>query len=160
MARAIVANDASALRALFSTPVVFRAVTPRRFWDADTSVGVADIVLGTWFGADKRVTDLTLLDVDRLGDVDKVSYRLGVVLDAGPSLVEQVAYYSEKDGQITHMRLVCSGFRRVPPGEQGLPKTRMTPPYPYRVGPAANDARRPPRSGADMAAAPVEKDES
>ena len=44
-------------------------------------------------------------------DVQKVSYRMTVDLPSGPSLVEQVAYYSEQDGQITHLRLVCSGFR-------------------------------------------------
>jgi hypothetical protein len=111
MAYAIAARDATALRALFSTPVVFRAVTPGRFWDAETPVEVADIALGTWFGPDKAITGITSIDTDTVGDVHKVSYRMTVLLASRPSVIEQVAYYSEERGRITHMRLVCSGFR-------------------------------------------------
>ena len=42
-----------------------------------------------------------------------VSYRMSVSTESGPSLIEQVAYSTEKDDQITHLRLVCSGFRSV-----------------------------------------------
>jgi len=101
------------LRGLFSTPVTFRAVTPRRFWDAETGVGVADIILGIWFGPDKQVTDITSLETDSVGDAEKVSYRLSVDLESGPSVIEQVVYYTETNGQITDLRLVCSGFRPV-----------------------------------------------
>lgn len=114
LADAVATKDEAALRALFSTPVTFRAVTPRRFWDAETPVGVADIVLGTWFGPDKRVTRVIAVETGIVGDVNRVCYRMAVDLDSGPTEVEQVAYYSEADGLITHLRLVCSGFRAVP----------------------------------------------
>jgi hypothetical protein len=110
LALTIAAKDAHALRALFSTPVVFRGVTPRRFWDAETPLGVAEIVLETWFGPDKTITDVISVETDTLADVKKVSYRMAVDLPSGPTLIEQVAYYSEENGQITHLRLVCSGF--------------------------------------------------
>jgi hypothetical protein len=110
MAQAIAAHDAAALRALFSTPVTFRGVTPRRFWDAETAVDVADIALGNWFGPDKTVTGILSIETDTVGSVQKISYRMAVDLPAGPSVVEQVAYYTEQNGQITHLRLVCSGF--------------------------------------------------
>ena len=113
LAHAIAAKDGDELRALFSTPVIFRGVTPRRFWDAEDPVGVSDIVLGTWFGPDKTITELISIQTDTVGDVEKVSYRMLVDLEAGLSVIEQVAYYSEQDGQITHIRLVCSGFRLV-----------------------------------------------
>jgi hypothetical protein len=111
LAEAIVARDTSTLMALFSTPVTFRGVTPRRFWDAETPVAVADIILGTWFGPEKTVTAVTLVDTDTVGDVEKVTYRMAVDLESGPSVIEQVAYYTERDGRITDIRLVCSGFR-------------------------------------------------
>ena len=114
LADAIATKDEAALRALFSTPVTFRAVTPRRFWDAETPVGVADIVLGAWFGPDKRVTRVIAVETDTVGDVSRVGYRMAVDLDSGPTEVEQVAYFSEADGRITNLRLVCSGFRPVP----------------------------------------------
>jgi hypothetical protein len=108
---AIAGRDQAALRALFATPVEFRAVTPRRFWDAETPSEVADIVLGTWFDESKQTTDLCLVEDDAVGDALKVSYRMSVLTDAGPTLIEQVIYYAEQDGRITHLRLVCSGFR-------------------------------------------------
>ena len=52
------------------------------------------------------------IHTDTVGDAQKVSYRMAVDLESGPSVIEQVAYYSEDDGQITQLRLVCSGFRR------------------------------------------------
>jgi hypothetical protein len=111
LAHAIARQDATALRGLLSTPVTFRAVTPRRFWDAETAVGVADVILGVWFGPDKHDTDITSLETDTVGDVEKVSYRLRVDLGSGLSVIEQVIYYTEADGQIVDLRLVCSGFR-------------------------------------------------
>ena len=114
LAHAIATKDARVLRSLFATPVTFRAVTPRRFWDAETPVGVVDIVLGTWFGPDKRISALTSVETDVVGDVAKVTYRMAVEVDSSPTMVEQVAYYSEADGLITHLRLVCSGFRPSP----------------------------------------------
>lgn len=113
LADAIAAKDGGELRALFSTPVIFRAVTPRRFWDAEDPIGVSDIILGTWFGTDKTITEVISIQADTVGDVRKVSYRMAVDLESGPSVIEQVAYYSERDGKITQMRLTCSGFRPV-----------------------------------------------
>jgi hypothetical protein len=113
LAHAVVAGDVHAFTGLFSTPVLFRAVTPRRFWDAETPLGVADIVLGTWFGPGKTVTDVLFLATETVGDVQKVTYRLAVSLESGPSVIEQVAYYTEQDGRITELRLACSGFRPV-----------------------------------------------
>ncbi len=113
LAHAIAAQNAEVLRSLLATPVTFRAVTPRHFWDAETAVGVADIILGIWFGHDKQVTDITSLKTDSVGDVQKVSYRLTVHLPTGPSVIEQVAYYTQTNGQITDLRLICSGFRPI-----------------------------------------------
>ncbi len=112
MAYAIAAQDAEALRPLFATPLVFRAVTPRRFWDAETAVEVADdIVLGAWFHAGVVVEQLSILEVDTVGDVAKVSFRMTLALESGPAVVEQVAYYTLREGLIADIRLVCSGFR-------------------------------------------------
>ena len=117
MATAIADRDAVRLRRLFATPLVFRAVTPRRFWDAETAVAVVDdVVLGTWFHPGTQVTGVTLLENDTVGDVQKVSYRMTVRRDGAEAVVEQVAYYTARDGAITEMRLVCSGFRPVPVG--------------------------------------------
>ncbi len=114
LAHALAAQDAPRLRALFATPLTFRAVTPRRFWDAETAVEVVDdIMLGTWFGSGVTVTGIDELESDEVADVHKVRYRLSVERDAGRAVLEQVAYYSVSDGLISDIRLVCSGFRPV-----------------------------------------------
>lgn len=113
LAHAIADHDADRLRSLFATPVVFRAVTPQRFWDAETPMGVVDVILGTWFDPSKQVTELTVLESDAVGDVGKISYRMAVTMDSGDTMIDQTAYYSTAKGQIAHLRLACSGFRPV-----------------------------------------------
>ena len=113
LALALADRDADRLRGLFATPVMFRAVTPRRFWDADTAVGVVDVFLGPWFGDDVVVTDVLALATERVADVDKLSYRLAVLRAGSPAVIEQVAYYTADAGRINDLRLVCSGFRPV-----------------------------------------------
>ena len=112
LAQAIAAQDAAALRALFATPVIFRAVTPKRFWDAETAVeAVDDIVLGAWFGPGTVVTGLQVLDSGTVADVEKVSYRLTLERDGAPAVAEQAAYFTTGGGMITQIRMVCSGIR-------------------------------------------------
>src|SRR4051812_34761743 len=98
MAHAIAARDENALRSLFAADVVFRAVTPRRFWDAETPVGICDIVLGAWFDPTKIVTTITSLESGAVGDTRKVAYAMSVELSTASTMIEQVAYYSEQDG--------------------------------------------------------------
>ena len=112
-AAAIEVRDRTALRNLLATPVQFRAVTPRRFWDAETPSDVVDIVLGTWFDESKQITQVSLVEDDTVGDISKISYRMSVATESGPTVIEQVAYYAVHDDQITDVRLVCSGFRSV-----------------------------------------------
>ena len=111
LAAAIATRDQAALHDLFSTPVQFRAVTPRRFWDAETPAEVADIVLGTWFDQSKTTTHVDVVQDDAIGDTQKISYRMSVGTSTGPTVIEQVGYYTQRDGRITHLRLVCSGFQ-------------------------------------------------
>ena len=111
MAQAIAAKDRNQLVSLFADPLVFRAVTPGRFWEATTPAEVADLVLGTWFEPDETVTGVMDLETDTVADVHKVTYRFSLETGSGPAVVEQVAYYSLTDGLVSQMRVVCSGFR-------------------------------------------------
>ena len=106
-------RDRAGLRALFTTPVRFRAVTPRRFWDAETPIGVEDIVLGTWFPDSMTVTDVRMLERDSIGTTGTFGYRLSMDTLDGPTVVEQVGYYQVTDGLMSDVRLVCSGFHRA-----------------------------------------------
>ena len=78
-----------------------------------TAVEVVEVIVGAWFGPDTHVTDVISLATDIVGDVQMVSYRLSVDLEPGPSVIEQVGYYTSTDDHITDLRMVCSGFRPV-----------------------------------------------
>lgn len=80
--------------------------------DAQALIGPFAIFRHSRFGPDKVICDVTPIVTDTLSDVEKVSYQIAVDLDSGPSLIEQVAYYSVTDGQITDLRLVCSASAR------------------------------------------------
>jgi hypothetical protein len=114
-AHAVATVDSSALLALLSPAATLRAVTPSRFWDAETATDIVEeIVLGRWFGPPKRVTDLLEVSHDLVGGLDRVRYRLAADVDGTATVVEQVAYYTCGEGRITSLRLVCSGFRPRP----------------------------------------------
>ena len=118
---AIAGHDTTALLGLLPTPVTFRAVTPTRFWDADTAIGVVDIVLGTWFSPDRSITEVESLELSTVEHVARLDYRLAVETSSGPAVIEQVAYYTEQDGRIADLRLVCSGFL---PRDEASPRAR------------------------------------
>lgn len=110
-ATAVAAQDGAALRGLFALPVRFTAVTPRRFWEADTAPGVADeIVLGAWFGPGVEVLALESVEAGELKGLGRFRYRMLVRSDGVTSRVEQSGYVSADEGRIAAMRLVCSGF--------------------------------------------------
>ena len=106
---ALGARDESALRALFTADVDFRAMTPRRVWEATTPDGVADIVLGHWLSADYEpsVRDARF---GRVGDREYLSYRADVDRGEGPQQLEQHAFLTTVDGRISWMRVLCSGY--------------------------------------------------
>ena len=111
---AIAGRDYEALAQLLGTDVEFRALTPRRAWEAN-SCGDAIKVLRTWFG-DCDIECVVGLTTGNIADRQHVTYRFrGEHPEVGPFVVEQQAYYEETDGHITWMRILCSGFRADPP---------------------------------------------
>jgi len=50
---------------------------------------------------------------DDLADRKRGGYRLRVKRPDGQYLIEQQAYLSERDGQISWLRIMCSGYRRA-----------------------------------------------
>jgi hypothetical protein len=113
---AVVAGDADGMRGLLAGDVDFRAVTPRRAWEAGTPDDVLDIVLGHWFTPADGPRELVKTSRDRFADRERVDYRMLVHGPDGDTLVEQTAYYEVRDGRIGWMRIACSGFRRVDGG--------------------------------------------
>jgi hypothetical protein len=114
-ARALAAKDDAALRVLLADPIDFQALTPRRHWQAATPGEVVDqIVLGRWFDAGDDIQGLEYLSKGRLPGREHVSYLLRVRNADGDHLVEQQAYYNSEDERITWMRVLCSGYQKLP----------------------------------------------
>jgi hypothetical protein len=114
-ARALAAKDSDALRALMADPIDFQALTPGRHWQASVPGEVVDgIVLGRWFDPGADIQGLEYLSQNRLPGREHVSYLLRVRNADGDHLVEQQAYYNSEDGRITWMRVLCSGYQKLP----------------------------------------------
>ena len=109
--RSIADGDEEALLALLDPSVDFRALTPGREWEASTAADVADVVLGRWFAAPRRIESIERADHATVGDRERVGYRFRATTPEGETVIEQQAYFDVAMGRITWMRLVCSGFR-------------------------------------------------
>lgn len=111
-ARALGTKDAAALRKLLRADIDFRAMTPGRFWEAaDADTVVDDIVFGKWFEPTDDVREIISIETTDVGRRHRVGYRFGVANADGDFVVEQQAYYDvDDDGQISWLRVACSGF--------------------------------------------------
>ena len=83
---------------------------PRRPWEAQTAEETLAI-LQTWFDSTRVVDDVLGVRSDIVGDRHSVTYRFAGEEPQGRFVIEQHAYYTERDGRIGWMRVVCSGFR-------------------------------------------------
>lgn len=112
-ARALAAKDSARLAELLHPEVEFRALTPRRSWEADGPEATIAILLGTWFEESDQIEAIEQLESDAFADRQRVGYRFSVSNPEGQFLVEQQAYLSEQDGQIGWLRVLCAGYRPV-----------------------------------------------
>ena len=106
---ALASKDREALLGLLDPAVEFRALTPRRAWEADSAETFVDeILLGTWFDDGDRIDEVVAV-----GARYRVGYALGVTNPEGPHLVAQQAFYELDDGRITWLRIMCAGYQPV-----------------------------------------------
>lgn len=113
-ASALAAKDRDAMRELLHPQVEFRALTPRKAWEADDPEAVMEIVFGTWFDDGDSIEALESVETDVVADREQLRYRLAVTNSEGSFVVEQQGYLTVgEDGRIEWMRLVCSGYRPV-----------------------------------------------
>jgi hypothetical protein len=114
LGKAIATKDRAGLLDVLAPELDFRAMTPNRFWEADTAGEVVDdVLLGTWFAPSDHIDALDDLQTGAVADRDRVAYRLRVSNDEGTFLVEQQAYFEVTDDRITWLRIMCSGYRPV-----------------------------------------------
>jgi hypothetical protein len=111
-ANAIAAKDQAGMRELLHPEIDFRAMTPKRIWEAD---GPDDILsaVAFWFDEGDEIEAVEAIETDRFADRQRVGYRLRVRNTEGVHLVDQQAYLSERDGQIGWLRIMCAGYRPI-----------------------------------------------
>ena len=115
-AQSLASKDFSAIERLLHPNLTFRGLTPgkaRFLWESHEPHSVVTDILQQWFEDTDRIESLLSLDLDRVGDRNRVSYRFAGSNPDGKFVVEQQAYYSVTDGKISWMSVVCSGFRPI-----------------------------------------------
>lgn len=110
-AHALAAKDFETIRELLDADVDFRGLTPGRAWEASGSDEVIAEVLRQWFEPSDVIEEIESLQTGAFADRQRVAYRFRGANPGGPFVVEQQMYYSERDGRIEWMRVLCSGFR-------------------------------------------------
>lgn len=112
-AEALGRKDFAAIGGLLDPEIDFRGLTPGRAWEASGASAV-DEVLRHWFEESDQLDEILEVKTDAFADRNRVAYSFrGRNPDFGPFVVEQQAYYMERDGRINWMRVLCSGFRRT-----------------------------------------------
>ena len=109
-AQALAAKDAAAIRALTTPNLDFKALTPRRFWEASTQDELVEILFGSWLEPSDEVVALLSTETSEVATRRRVAYRVHLRNATGDSLMEQQMYYQETDGRISYARIMCSGF--------------------------------------------------
>jgi hypothetical protein len=108
---ALGAKDFERLTTLLDPEIDFRGLTPRRAWEATGSNAVVEGILRRWFEDSDEIKQVLAVETDSFADRERVGYRLRIHNPDGQFVAEQQAYYTARDGRITWMRVLCSGFR-------------------------------------------------
>lgn len=110
---AILARDLSRACGLLHPAIDFRAMTPKRVWEAEGPAGVEE-VLRAWFEHPERdVERVEPTEPASVEDTLRVGWRVHGSDAGGRFLYEQQAFVRERDGQIVWLRVMCSGPRPV-----------------------------------------------
>lgn len=110
-AEAFAAKDFPRVSALLDPQVSFRGLTPNRAWEASSALAVVEEILSAWLEDSDLIDELLEVETGDFADRRHVSYSLRGHNQNGPFVVEQHAYFTENEGRIDWMRVLCSGFR-------------------------------------------------
>jgi hypothetical protein len=111
-ARALAAKDAAGLKAALRPEVDFKAMTPGRFWEAESANDVVDdIMLSRWFQPTDSIEALEHLEASSVGARQRVAYRMRVRRDGDVFVVEQQAYFDVEQDRMSWLRIMCAGYQ-------------------------------------------------
>src|SRR4051812_26096202 len=110
---ALAAKDTETLLDLFAPDVVFRGMTPGRFWEAGSPGDLLN-VLYQWFEPSDVIEAVENVEVGAMVDRGRVDYRFRIRNSDGLFAAEQRGYFDlDDDGRIVRMHVMCSGFRAI-----------------------------------------------
>jgi hypothetical protein len=109
-AQALAARDFDKLQSLLDPDVEFRALTPRRTWEADGDSPTVDL-FRKWFDDATVIEQVDEVDTHAVADRQHLVYRFSGHDEGGPFVIEQQVYFTERGGRMNWMRMMCSGFR-------------------------------------------------
>ena len=115
-AQALAAKDHGRLREVLDPELDFRGLTPNRQWQTHGSGAFCDEVVALWLEDTDHVDELIDVLADRFADRERLTYSFRGRSDDGPFVVEQLAYFTVRDGRIDWLRILCSGFRPLDTG--------------------------------------------
>ncbi len=109
---AVVARDFDRARGLLHAEIDFRAMTPRKIWEADDPAGV-ERVLRAWLAdPDEEIDGVDATAHMAVEDTERVGWRVRGRDRDGAFVFEQQAYVRERDRQVGWLRIMCTGTRR------------------------------------------------
>jgi len=108
--QALADKDEEALARILDPAVDFRAMTPGKFWEANTVPEIVKIVFGSWMTETEHVEAVEAVETETLVDRYRVGYRLRMRTDEGRFLVAQQAFFDTAGDRITWLRIMCAGF--------------------------------------------------
>jgi hypothetical protein len=114
-AEALAAKDFDRIATEIVAPEIdFRGLTPRRSWEASSADQLVAEILTEWLEPTDHPDGLIDIEIAKFADRHRVAYGIHGHNEDGPFQFEQQAYFTERDGRIDWMRVVCSGFRPAP----------------------------------------------
>ena len=108
---AFAAKDFDRIHELVDPDIDFRGLTPKRSWEASGPSELISVILKQWLEDTDHVDELVDVETDEFADRHRIAYAIRGHNEDGPFQFQQQAYFTESDGRIDWMRVVCSGFR-------------------------------------------------
>ncbi len=108
---AIVSRDFERARDLLDAGIDFRAMTPKRIWEADGPAEVEDVLRAWLADPDEEIESVEATSPATVEDTQRVGWRVRGRGSDGSFVFEQQAYLREREGRIAWLRIMCSGTR-------------------------------------------------
>ena len=110
---AVVRRDFERARGLLAPDIDFRAMTPKRIWEAEGPAEVEDVLRAWLADPEEEIDSVEATAPVTVEDTQRVGWRVRGRGADGGFVFEQQAYLRERGGRIGWLRIMCTGTRPV-----------------------------------------------